>query len=108
MKRESASAELSENFIKAAIEFDNRQSRRTHPAGSFDKSGRFYVDELQERRPCCFGIREPTRAYPYSYMTHCRSLAHVAQLHGLTAEETKLLRKHHKAILAVPRALGMV
>lgn len=65
-----------------------RKARRAHPEGKFDKAGRFYPAETEERE-CCQGIRTPSRAFPYSYMTHCRTAAHVAALYGVDAAELR-------------------
>ena len=69
--------------LAAAVYFwKNLQERQVHPDGSFDKSGRFYPSE-EERESCCDSIRSPSRSFPYSYMTHCRSMGHVAQKFGI-------------------------
>ena len=60
-------------------EYEDRKCRSSHPDGEFDKAGRFYPSE-QETCDCCAGIRSPSRAYPYSYMVHCRSKLHVTSL----------------------------
>lgn len=67
----------------------SRQSRTAHPAGKFDRAGRWYPAETEQCN-CCRGIRTPSRAWPYSLMTHCRSAEHVANLCGVDA---KSLRK---------------
>ena len=72
-----------------AQEYFDRQSRKSHPDGSFDKAGRWYPSDSEECE-CCKSIRGPSRSYPYSYMTHCRSVEHVAHLNRL---EPKMLRK---------------
>jgi len=56
-----------------------RQSRSAHPAGHFDKAGRWYPDSL-ETCPCCASIRTPSRAWPNSLNKHCRSIEHIANL----------------------------
>lgn len=66
--------------ITAAEDAYKRKHRLSHPPGSFDKVGRF---SLQERAPCCDMIRTASRAHPYSEMVHGRSLSHVACLHGV-------------------------
>lgn len=66
-----------------------RKDRTAHPAGSFDKAGRWFPTEA-ETCGCCNAVREPSRAYPYSLMTHCRSIGHVACLFGV--DETELRR----------------
>jgi hypothetical protein len=67
----------------AAAQFIRRQNRTEHPAGKFDKAGRFELAN-EERRTCCAGIRTPSRAYPYSEMIHGRSAQHVAHLHHIS------------------------
>lgn len=69
----------------AVDEFLVRQSRRRHPDGTFDSAQRWYPS-AGERCGCCEGIRSPSRAHPYSYMVHCRTAAHVAQLYGIPVE----------------------
>jgi hypothetical protein len=61
-----------------------RQDRTAHPAGRKDRSGRWYPAD-DEYRPCCAQVRSPSRAYPWSLMTHCRSIPHVAALCGVPA-----------------------
>ena len=65
----------------AARIYLNRKNRLSHPDGDFDNAQRWYPSK-SEHRDCCDEIRSPSRAYPYSYMTHCRSLEHVAALCG--------------------------
>lgn len=62
----------------ALYRWHNLQSRKINPSGTFDKQGRWYPDD-DEREECCDSIRSPSRAYPYSYMVHCRSYEHVAR-----------------------------
>ena len=54
--------------------FQARQDRTAHPAGTFDKKGRFY---LSERASCCNAIRTPSARWPYSEMLHGRTLRHI-------------------------------
>ena len=63
------------------------QSRKSHPDGRCDNGGRWYPDSQYD---CCKGIREPSRAYPWSMMAHCRTVDHVAHQHKI---EPKVLRK---------------
>lgn len=48
------------------------KERIIHPAGQFDKGGRWWAehDDL-------ISTREPSRAWPYSQMTACRTLKYV-------------------------------
>jgi len=77
-----------ERLIEAAKEYVARRDRIIHPDGSFDKAGRWYPTD-EETQECCEGIRSPSRAYPYSYMVHCRTIQHVAHLYGVTTADLK-------------------
>lgn len=84
--------------MRAAVRcYIARQERKDHPSGEFDKAGRFYPagstygGDGEEWQECCAPIRTPSRSWPYTYMTHCRSLPHVANLYGVDA--VKLRRK---------------
>ena len=72
----------------AAREWENRKQRNTNPEGTFDNAGRWYPDD-DERQECCDSVRGPSRSYPYSYMTHCRTAAHVAAVCGVELVELK-------------------
>lgn len=61
------------------LEFAKRQKRLVNPAGSFDKQGRFYLDQ-SEIKSCCQGIRQPSKAFPYSQMLHARTKKHCQAL----------------------------
>jgi hypothetical protein len=66
----------------AADTYRRRRDRDEHPAGAFDDGGRWYP-EFAEAQTCCRHVRRPSRAWPYSLLLHCRTLAHVAALHGV-------------------------
>lgn len=84
-----------ENLINAYNEYIKRQSRKSHPIGKFDNGNRWYPSE-QEKCPCCANVRTPSRAWPYSYMTHCRTAEHVAHLYGVDAKDIKRLARQNK------------
>jgi len=46
--------------------------RVIHPNGTFDKQGRWYSNNSH-----IISVREPSRAYPYSQMKHCRTKKYV-------------------------------
>ena len=85
---------LIENFPKkynthlliAKDEYLKRKRREAHPEGHFDKGGRFYSEE---KCICCEGIRRPSRSFPYSEMTHCRTIKHVAYLFNVLPRDLK-------------------
>jgi len=79
--------------LQAALDvYQKRQARTAHPAGKTDKAGRWYPSD-DEYLECCNSIREPSRAYPWGYMTHCRSLPHVAALTGVDPVALKKLAR---------------
>jgi hypothetical protein len=67
---------MTQKLRTAATRYLDLQSRKTHPRGVFDKAGRWMPHKEQE---CCKSIRTPSRAWPWSLMLHCRTMAHVAQ-----------------------------
>lgn len=80
--------ETTTTLERAARTFIARRDRTAHPAGSFDKAGRWYPSE-SETCACCSSVRSPSRSFPYSYMTHCRTMAHVANLFGVSATDLR-------------------
>lgn len=97
MKKTATTQPVSEQVLKAAQEYLSRRDRITNPDGNFDKAGRWYPSE-SEHCDCCKAIRGPSRAYPYSYMVHCRTAQHVANLYGVDAKELrKATRQIEKA-----------
>lgn len=78
----------------AAREYISRRDRVTNPDGKFDKQGRWYPSD-EEQCSCCNAVRSPSRAFPYSYMVHCRTIAHIANKYGV---DVKDLRKEVKRL----------
>ena len=89
-----AAAIPAQAVLDAAQQFIARRDRLEHPGGEIDNAKRFWPAD-DERCACCDSIRSPSRAYPWSYMTHCRTAEHVAALHDVDA----------KAVRAVAREL---
>lgn len=75
-------------IIAAYNEYQNRQTRASHPAGRTDSGGRWYPAP-SEWRPCCDHVRSPSRHWPWSLMAHCRTMKHVAWLYGVTESELR-------------------
>ena len=73
---------------QAARDFIARRDRTAHPTGKFDKRGRWYPSE-DETCECCDSVRGPSRAHPFSYMVHCRTMKHVANLHGVNVADLR-------------------
>lgn len=76
------------NAQEVAVEFILRRDRMHHPDGRTDNGGRWYPSD-KEQADCCRAVREPTRSYPWSYMTHCRTAKHLATLHGVDVRQVK-------------------
>jgi len=70
---------------QAFEEYQARQSRQKHPDGTFDNGGRWYPS-AEEEQVCCRRIRTPSRRWPYSLLTHCRTLRHIAKLYGVPSQ----------------------
>ena len=85
---------LTQKLRNAAQRYLDLQARRIHPEGDTDTGGRWYPTQSLA---CCGAIRSPSRAWPWSLMTHTRSLAHVA--HD-TCYELATLRAAVKRIVA--------
>lgn len=81
-----------EKELAALAEFRALSNREIHPEGEFDKAGRWYPSDY-ERCDCCDSIRAPSRAYPYSYMVHCRTLKHVCCKYGVDERTVRNLAK---------------
>jgi hypothetical protein len=75
---------------ETAAEYLKMQGRVLHPYGQRDGAGRWYPVE-KERASCCGNVRQPTRAYPWTLMTHCRTLKHVCTLHGQDIKKVRFL-----------------
>lgn len=71
--------------------YEARQARCEHPAGSYDRQGRWYPNEGEEQE-CGKAIRSPSRAWPHSLMMHCRSLKHCRNLVEAQIREKEVIR----------------
>lgn len=80
--------ETTTTLEQAARTFIARRDRTAHPTGKFDNAGRWYPSEA-ETCDCCSAVRSPSRAHPFSYMVHCRTLKHVANLYGMNESELR-------------------
>ena len=92
IKRSDQAQEDKERLQIAAQHYLELKDRRRHPVGKYDGGGRWYP---AQEHACCTGIRGPSRAYPYSLMTHCRTAQHVAAEYGV---EKAAMKKAAKAI----------
>ncbi|HDR9169525.1 TPA: hypothetical protein QDB40_003522 [Burkholderia vietnamiensis] len=60
------------------------------PAGSYDNASRWLPDHEFE---CCALIRTPSRAWPFSKLKHCLSLAHKEAMHNADHDDVLALRR---------------
>ena len=85
---------------KAKRTYEARQAREENPDGKFDNGGRWYPSAA-ERKGCCYGLREPSRNWPYSLMVHCRTLRHVSRLCEVSEKDLKVFMKESAAECAL-------
>lgn len=74
----TATAEITREQINAV--YTARRDRLTNPHGSFDKQGRWYPSADEDADDYTAGLRSPSQAWPYSYMTGARTLKHIKAL----------------------------
>lgn len=84
------------NVLKAAATFVQRKNRSENPEGKFDNAGRWYPAG-RDAEVFDAAVRSPSRAWPYSYLVHARTAAHVARLYDA---DPKQVRKAAKLIEA--------
>ncbi len=60
--------------MKDAIQtvYEMLKNREIHPSGTFDGQGRFYATHSD-----IIDVREPSRAWPFSHITACRTKKYV-------------------------------
>ena len=51
------------------------KDREIHPSGEFDGAGRFYATHRD-----LIDVRSPSRSWPYSHMTACRTKKYVTKV----------------------------
>lgn len=68
--------------IKAlvAVVYSARKDRESHPEGSCDKAGRWYPTAREDADGDGSCTRNPSAAWPWSYMLRCRTRQHCAKL----------------------------
>ena len=75
--------------LQALIKYARRQERSEHPDGAFDSARRWYPT-AEEDCGVTRWARCPSRAFPFSYMSACRSLSHCEDL--LDADNAVVLK----------------
>ncbi|EKT4082951.1 hypothetical protein QEG29_001160 [Stenotrophomonas maltophilia] len=100
LKQYNAYAKLTdaekEAAYNGAMKYRRRQERAEHPTGHFDKAKRFYPDAAESPGGIIQRtIREPSRAWPFSYMIACRSLTHCCYLESADVKHARLVMKLH-------------
>ena len=86
------SAARRDRLDEALADYESRQSRLSHPNGEFDNKTRWTPSSTEEQS-CCSSIRQPSAAYPYSLLKHCRSIEHIANLHDV---DVRFLRRAYR------------
>lgn len=86
----------------AAITFIARRDRLEYPEGKFDNAKRWLPTGI-DGIPSATNGRPPSTAFPYSYSTHCRTVAHVSNLFEVERGEVMAkAREIDKAISPEP------
>lgn len=77
-----------ERVREAAREYlqRNRSVRWVLEVGTRDPLARWYPNEL-ERCPLCDSVRQPTRQWPNTLITHCRGPEHISRKYDITRAE---------------------
>lgn len=83
-----------------------RQGGRELPEGRFDAAKRFWP-AAAERRACCAAISSPYKNRS-SLLAHCRTLGHVAALHGVEVAALTALRAELGGAARLGKALAVV
>jgi hypothetical protein len=95
---EPAQVDLMSRAAQAAAEYVRRRQRQSHPVGRCDRGGRWWPDPVVEWRECCERIRRPSRAWPWSLMTHCRTLQHVAALYEVPHDLVRRVMRERRSV----------
>ncbi len=72
---------------EAATRYIRRKNKSERPDGYFDRAKRFW---LSEDLPCC-RVRTPSRAHPFSELSHGRTMIHIANLEGANLKAVRRL-----------------
>jgi hypothetical protein len=77
-------------ILEAALEaFSRARGWTNRPALPTEADGSIWESRSSARTAPGFGIREPSRAFPFSQMKHGRSVVHVAALFGADPLQVK-------------------
>lgn len=77
-------------ITEAALRYTFRRDRAEHPSGKTDNAGRWYPHASEKLDTSAY--RAPSRAWPWSYMHACRTIAHCARLEGVPQHVSKVRR----------------
>jgi len=93
---ERLSDEAFTRALGALQRYQRRQARDEHPDGKFDSVKRWYPSADEDCGVTSY-TRSPSRAFPNSYMTACRTLAHCEVLDEADHDVVLLIRRWLKA-----------
>lgn len=86
-KEDAIAAGYTSAEYEAATRYIRRKNRSERPEGCFDRAKRFW---LSEDLPCC-RVRTPSRAHPFSELSHGRTIVHVANLESADLKAVRRL-----------------
>lgn len=81
--------------------YQKRKNREEYPQGRYDKAGRWYPSD-EGKCACCYGIRSPSRSWPYSLRDHCRTKKHVRSLVEKVWDDSEERRRLIEKVKAAP------
>jgi hypothetical protein len=90
-----------EQRLQTAVEcFRSRRDRKEHPKGEFagESGRRAWKIDPAERRPCCASAKASDLGGRQKFVghwlnKHCRTVEHVAQLHGVNVDALRAALK---------------
>lgn len=71
-------------LITAVDQYIKLKTRNLNPDGRFDSKGRWYPSVYYS---CCRNICSPTKKFPYSLNTHCRSAEHISTVYEISKSD---------------------
>jgi hypothetical protein len=77
-RRDKAAVRLADAHVRSAVAvvYARRRDRQVNPEGDFDSAGRPWPSEREDAGGNGSCVREPSQAWPYSYLTRCRAREH--------------------------------
>lgn len=89
----------------AARLYINRKNGTEHPDGRFLHNG-VWIPSDTEVRWCCETIRRPSMMHPYAFLSHCRTIKHIAIMFDVDERRLRALIREMQVDLKLMQALA--